>query len=187
LPTFLVLRSDEENPSTTALDSGFSRPTRGAISLTFDEGRIVRATGTPQEKVDAIFATDEGACYLGEFALGLNAHIERPMKDTLYDEKIRGSLHVTPGDAYEGLADNGNRSAVHWDLVLIQTPEWGAERSPSTGSWCGGTDASCCRSWLPSTPADLAGSWRLAPVRVFARPSWRVGARRREAQTRHRI
>ncbi|MHB1344033.1 MAG: aminopeptidase [Thermoleophilia bacterium] len=96
-----------------------------SVFLTFKEGRIVRATGAPQDKIDAIFATDEGAHYVGEFALGVNPYIERPMKDTLYDEKIRGSLHLTPGDAYEDLADNGNRSAVHWDLVLIQTPEWG--------------------------------------------------------------
>src|SRR5665811_1568817 len=61
----------------------------------------------------------------GEFALGVNPYIERPMKDILFDEKISGSLHFTPGNAYEGYCDNGNHSAVHWDLVLIQTPEWG--------------------------------------------------------------
>jgi hypothetical protein len=62
---------------------------------------------------------------VGEFALGVNPHIERPMGDILYDEKISGSLHFTPGAAYEDICDNGNRSAVHWDLVLIQTSEWG--------------------------------------------------------------
>jgi aminopeptidase len=46
------------------------------------------------------------------------------MKDTLFDEKIAGSLHFTPGQAY-GTADNGNRSRLHWDLVLIQRPEYG--------------------------------------------------------------
>ncbi|MBU2601160.1 MAG: aminopeptidase [Actinobacteria bacterium] len=96
-----------------------------AVSLIFEQGRIVKATGTPQEKIDAIFDTDEGARYVGEFALSVNPYIEKPMLDILYDEKIRGSLHFTPGDAYEDMADNGNRSAVHWDLVLIQTPEWG--------------------------------------------------------------
>lgn len=96
-----------------------------SVSLTFEAGRIVVATGTPQEKIDAIFATDEGARFVGEFALGVNPYIERPMKDILYDEKIAGSLHFTPGCAYEDICDNGNRSAVHWDLVLIQTPEWG--------------------------------------------------------------
>jgi aminopeptidase len=119
------VKDSVEHTITYNTPSLFDGVTCEGVSLTFEEGRIVGATGTPQEKVDAIFATDEGARYVGEFALGLNPHIERPLKDTPYDEKIRGSLHLTPGDAYEGLADNGNRSAVHWDLVLIQTPEWG--------------------------------------------------------------
>lgn len=68
--------------------------------------------------------TDEGARYIGEFSIGLNPYITKPMEDTLFDEKIAGSIHFTPGSAYEG-ADNGNRSAVHWDIVLIQTPEYG--------------------------------------------------------------
>ncbi len=105
--------------------SVFDGVTCEGVSLTFEDGRIIRAAGTPQEKIDAIFATDEGARYVGEFALGVNPHIERPMKDILFDEKISGSLHFTPGNAYEGYCDNGNRSAVHWDLILIQTPEWG--------------------------------------------------------------
>ncbi len=46
------------------------------------------------------------------------------MKDTLFDEKIAGSIHLTPGACYEE-ADNKNKSAIHWDLVLIQTPEYG--------------------------------------------------------------
>jgi aminopeptidase len=94
------------------------------IRFTFKDGRIVEATGTPPDKLAALLDTDEGARYLGEFALGVNPYVTFPMKDTLYDEKIRGSLHLTPGNAYEE-ADNGNRSSVHWDLVLIQTPEWG--------------------------------------------------------------
>ena len=68
--------------------------------------------------------TDEGARYIGEFSLGFNPYILQPMKDILFDEKIAGSLHFTPGQAYED-ADNGNRSQVHWDLVLIQRPEYG--------------------------------------------------------------
>jgi aminopeptidase len=96
-----------------------------SVSLRFEEGRIIKATGTPQETIDSVFATDEGARYVGEFALGVNPYVEAPMKDTLFDEKIRGSLHFTPGAAYEEVCDNGNRSAIHWDLVLIQTPEWG--------------------------------------------------------------
>ena len=61
---------------------------------------------------------------MGEFAIGVNPYITKPMKNILFDEKIRGSIHFTPGNAYED-ADNGNRSAIHWDLVLIQTKEYG--------------------------------------------------------------
>ena len=46
------------------------------------------------------------------------------MKDTLFDEKIMGSFHFTPGRAYDD-ASNGNKSSIHWDLVCIQTPEYG--------------------------------------------------------------
>ena len=94
------------------------------LKFEFERGRIVRATGSPQARLDALLGTDEGARYIGEFSLGLNPHLTRPMKDTLFDEKIAGSLHFTPGQSYT-TADNGNRSQVHWDLVLIQRPEFG--------------------------------------------------------------
>jgi len=94
------------------------------LTFTFEKGRIVRASGNPQDRLDALLNTDEGARYVGEFSLGFNPHILSPMKDTLFDEKIAGSLHFTPGQAYTS-ADNGNRSQVHWDLVLIQRPEHG--------------------------------------------------------------
>jgi len=94
------------------------------LSFKFEKGRIVKATGHPQDRLDALLDTDEGARYIGEFSLGFNPYILSPMKDTLFDEKIAGSLHFTPGQAYAS-ADNGNRSQVHWDLVLIQRPEHG--------------------------------------------------------------
>ena len=94
------------------------------LVFTFEKGRIVKATGTPQDKLDHLLDSDPGARHIGEFSLGFNPHIQHPMKDTLFDEKIAGSLHFTPGQAYE-TADNGNRSKVHWDLVLIQRPEYG--------------------------------------------------------------
>ena len=97
------------------------------LSFTFENGRIVRAQGEPQERLNQLLDTDEGARYVGEFSLGFNPHITVPMKDTLFDEKIAGSLHFTPGQAY-GEADNGNRSEIHWDLVLIQRPEFGGGR-----------------------------------------------------------
>lgn len=94
------------------------------ISLTFADGKIVKASANHTEKLNKILDTDEGARYIGEFSFGLNPYITFPMKDILFDEKISGSLHFTPGCAYED-ADNTNRSAVHWDLVLIQTSEYG--------------------------------------------------------------
>jgi aminopeptidase len=94
------------------------------LSFTFEGGRIVRAEGNPPERLEAVLNTDEGARYIGEFSLGFHPFILNPMKDTLFDEKISGSLHFTPGQAY-GIADNGNRSNIHWDLVLIQRPEYG--------------------------------------------------------------
>jgi aminopeptidase len=94
------------------------------ISLTFRDGLVVESDSNEPEKLQQVLDTDEGARYVGEFALGVNPRIERPVKDTLYDEKIGGSLHIALGRAYDD-ADNGNRSSVHWDLVLIQTPLWG--------------------------------------------------------------
>lgn len=94
------------------------------IGLEFKNGKIVKATANNTEKINHIFATDDGARYVGEFSFGLNPYILKPMKDTLFDEKIAGSIHFTPGSAYDE-CDNGNRSAVHWDLVFIQRPEYG--------------------------------------------------------------
>jgi aminopeptidase len=94
------------------------------ITFRFENGKIVEATASDTKRLNALLDTDEGARYIGEFSLGFNPHILYPMKDTLFDEKIAGSLHFTPGQAYEA-ADNGNRSAIHWDLVLIQRPEFG--------------------------------------------------------------
>lgn len=95
------------------------------IRFKFSKGKIVEATANDNTRINDILNTDEGARYIGEFALGFHPFISEPMDDTLFDEKIRGSLHFTPGNAYVGEADNGNRSAIHWDLVLIQTPEKG--------------------------------------------------------------
>ena len=94
------------------------------VCLTFSKGKIVKATANDTEAVNKIFDIDEGARYVGEFALGLNPFIEQPMGDILFDEKIDGSFHFTPGSCYKE-ADNGNQSAIHWDLVCIQTPGYG--------------------------------------------------------------
>lgn len=94
------------------------------VRFRFAQGRIVEATANNTEKLNRILDTDEGSRYIGEFSLGLNPHIHQPMRDILFDEKICGSFHLTPGNAYE-TAFNGNRSAIHWDLVAIQTPACG--------------------------------------------------------------
>jgi aminopeptidase len=94
------------------------------VELTFRGGKIVNATASDTEALNHILDTDEGARYVGEFAIGVNPHITRPMLDRLFDEKIAGSIHFTPGSSYD-TAFNGNRSTVHWDMVLIQSTEWG--------------------------------------------------------------
>jgi aminopeptidase len=95
------------------------------IRFEFKKGQIVQAeAGGETARLNAILDSDSGARYLGEWSFGCNNRIRKPMLDTLFDEKIGGSMHLTPGNAYE-TADNGNRSRVHWDLVLIQTPEFG--------------------------------------------------------------
>ena len=94
------------------------------VRFTFREGRIVEAQASNSEALNRILDTDRGARYIGEFALGFNPYIREPMRDILFDEKICGSFHFTPGQAYKE-ADNGNRSQVHWDLVCIQRPDYG--------------------------------------------------------------
>ena len=94
------------------------------IHLRFENGKIVHAESNNTKRLNEILDSDKGARYIGEFAIGFNPHILEPMRDILFDEKIAGSFHFTPGQAYEE-ADNGNRSQVHWDMVQIQRPEYG--------------------------------------------------------------
>lgn len=94
------------------------------ISFEFSRGKIVNANADHRSTLEKILDTDQGARYIGEFSLGFNPRIMEPMLDTLFDEKIAGSFHFTPGQAYEE-ADNGNRSQLHWDLVVIQRKEFG--------------------------------------------------------------
>jgi aminopeptidase len=94
------------------------------VRFEFKDGKIVKAAANHGEKLNKILDTDPGARYIGEFALGVNPVVREPMLDILFDEKITGSFHLTPGQAYEN-ADNGNKSAVHWDLISIQRSEYG--------------------------------------------------------------
>jgi aminopeptidase len=94
------------------------------IQLDFKRGKIVEASSNETKKLNKILDSDAGARYIGEFSLGFNPRVFQPMRDILFDEKIAGSFHFTPGQAYEE-ADNGNRSQVHWDMVSIQRPDYG--------------------------------------------------------------
>jgi aminopeptidase len=94
------------------------------IAFEFKNGKIVNATANETKKINEVLDSDEGGRYCGEWAIGVNNRVRHPMLDTLFDEKIGGSFHLTPGNAYE-IADNGNRSRIHWDLVQIQRPDYG--------------------------------------------------------------
>lgn len=107
--------------NTPSINDGF---TFENVKLTFKDGKIIEATSNNTEKLNKILDTDEGARYVGEFAFGVNPYITKPMGDILFDEKISGSIHFTPGSCYES-CDNKNHSAVHWDLVQIQTSKYG--------------------------------------------------------------
>jgi aminopeptidase len=107
--------------NTSSLESGFIFSN---IAFTFKDGKIIKASANDTARINKILDTDEGARYVGEFSFGVNPFILKPMQETLFDEKIAGSIHFTPGNAYED-CDNGNRSAIHWDLVLIQRAEAG--------------------------------------------------------------
>jgi len=94
------------------------------VRLEFENGKIVVASSNETQKLNKILDSDPGARYIGEFSLGFNPRVFQPMRDILFDEKIAGSFHLTPGQAYEQ-ADNGNRSQIHWDMVSIQRRDYG--------------------------------------------------------------
>ena len=94
------------------------------VRFEFSEGKIVKATSTNTEHLNKVLDSDEGGRYVGEFAIGFNPYITEPMLDILFDEKIAGSFHFTPGQAYEE-ADNGNKSSIHWDIVCLQDADHG--------------------------------------------------------------
>ncbi|WP_027964220.1 aminopeptidase [Halalkalibacillus halophilus] len=94
------------------------------VELTFENGKIIEAKANDSKRINEVFDTDEGARFIGEFAIGINPHILHPMKDILFDEKIDGSFHFTPGQAYDN-AYNGNDSSIHWDMVNIQRSDYG--------------------------------------------------------------
>lgn len=105
-------------------ETSYNGITFNNIRFEFKDGKIINATSNKTKEINEILDTDEGARYIGEFAFGLNPYVQEPIGDTLFDEKVNGSFHFTPGDSLEE-SDNGNRSSIHWDIVNIQRPEYG--------------------------------------------------------------
>jgi aminopeptidase len=96
------------------------------IYLEFKDGKIVKAESRANnDKLQKQLQIDEGAKYMGEFAIGVNPYIRKEMLDILFDEKIASSLHMAIGNSYNDETFNGNKSSVHWDLVLIQDKDHG--------------------------------------------------------------
>lgn len=107
------------------LDTTYNGISFTNIKLVVKDGKIIEATGSNNEKLNDILDTDENSRYFGEFAIGVNPHIMRGFQDILFDEKMAGSIHFTPGCCYETEAPNGNISAIHWDMVLSMLPQHG--------------------------------------------------------------
>ena len=130
------------------------------------KGKSSKATANETEKLNKILDSDPGARYIGEFSLGFNPYILHPMRDILFDEKIAGSFHFTPGQAYEE-ADNGNRSQVHWDMVNIQRPDYGGGEIYFDGK----ADSPGRR--IPAERAAVAEPRQIRQAIRRSRPSWR--------------
>ena len=89
------------------------------IHLEFKEGKVINASAEyGDDALQKMLETDPGARYLGEFAIGANYNITRGMLNTLFDEKIGGTIHMALGMAYKDKRGGGeNESGIHWDLV----------------------------------------------------------------------
>jgi aminopeptidase len=127
------------------------------IRLEFKDGKVVQAASNNTAHLNTVLDTDEGARYVGEFALGINPYITRPMLDILFDEKIAGSFHFTPGSAYEDEADNGNRSSIHWDMVCLQTADAGGGEIWFDGELIRKDGLFVPRDLAPLNPENLKG------------------------------
>ncbi len=95
------------------------------IHLEFKDGKVINAKAERgEEALLKMLETDPGARYLGEFAIGANFNITRGMLNTLFDEKIGGTIHMALGRAYKEKRGGGeNESAIHWDIVKdMRTP-----------------------------------------------------------------
>lgn len=126
------------------------------VRLVFKKGKIVEATSTNTQKLNEVLDSDAGSRYVGEFAIGVNPYCTRAMKDILFDEKIAGSIHFTPGGCYDD-ADNGNKSDVHWDMVMKQTPEVGGGEMYFDGELVRKDGLFVVEDLLPLNPENLKG------------------------------
>jgi len=87
------------------------------IRLEFAGGKVVAARAEKNEEfLHRMLATDEGASYAGEFAIGTNEGIDRFTRQILFDEKIAGSFHLALGSGYPETG-SVNQSAIHWDMI----------------------------------------------------------------------
>jgi aminopeptidase len=87
------------------------------VELNFEAGRVVKASAEKnQDFLLTMLDVDEGARYLGEFAIGTNHEINRFIKKILFDEKIGGTIHMALGKGYP-ITGSLNQSAIHWDMI----------------------------------------------------------------------
>lgn len=87
------------------------------VEFRFEDGKVVSATATKNEAfLQSMLDSDEGARYLGEFAVGTNYGITRFTKSILYDEKIGGTIHMAVGAGYPETG-SVNKSSIHWDFI----------------------------------------------------------------------
>jgi len=104
--------------------SNYQGYTYEKVYFEFKDGKIIKAESNNTENLNKILDTDDGSRFIGEFAIGVNPYITRPTSDILFDEKITGSFHFTPGMHCPD-TPNGNNSKTHWDLVCVQTEKYG--------------------------------------------------------------
>ncbi len=149
------VRDSVEGTIAYNLPSSHEGVTYSGITLTFSQGKIVEAQAGPNtERINHVFDVDEGARYVGEFAFGLNPHVLYPVNDILFDEKICGSIHFTPGACYDD-ADNGNKSSLHWDLVLALREEFGGGEIYCDGRLIQKNGRFCVPELEPLNPENL--------------------------------
>ncbi len=97
--------------------SSYNGRTIEGVRLVFREGKVIEASARQgQEYLERMLELDSGARYLGEFAFGNNPRVVRATKNTLFDEKMGGTIHLALGNSYPETGGR-NISAVHWDMV----------------------------------------------------------------------